>query len=440
MLTILHYYTLYKFNLLDEKLKHKSFQKKFRKDISNSGIISIKIAQWMSHRSDLFSSSLINSLKPLVNYVPNIHPFSWTKHVIEKSLHKKYFTFFESISESVLGSGSISQVYQCKIIDDNRKFVVKVHHKDIRSHFVLEKNYWKKIIWTLQIFRTHNAIDIHGFIDSIETQLSYEHEFKNFKFIKEITDEISFVKLPSIVHVFKDFLVMTYEKGYSYSELEQYYPEYLVDMSKKLLISYFWMVYKGKIHCDLHDGNSLYVIDDDDDSENKLIILDFGLCFSLDSYGKNGIAFLLWKAFVTQNDATIHSLLKHILINTNDLYSKIKKIDPFYILSHQNELSFIDWLENILYQLSCFHLQMQTIYMYVFMGFIILGRSFSLKNKITGKIENFDVFGSSLQEMKKSGNPEIAKIGKEFYDDFISFSYNTKTKEKINSHITYFLN
>ena len=440
MFTLIHYYTLYKMKLLDENLKSKSFQKKLRKDISDSGIIAIKIAQWMSHRSDLFSLPLITTLKPLVNFVPNIHPFNWTQGIIEKSLQKNTYSFFEYISTDVLGSGSISQVHKCKLIGDNRICVVKVHHKDIQSNFYQEKIYWNKISWTLRIFHTHNAIDLQGFIDSIESQLSYTQEFKNYKFIKKITDELSFVKLPSFVHVKKDFLVMTYENGLSYSQLEASYPEYLVDMSKKLLISYFWMVFKGKIHCDLHDGNSLYVIDDDDDYNNKLIILDFGLCFSLESHGKNGIAFLLWKAFVTQNSHTILSLLKHILIKSNDFYSKIKKIDPFLILSHQNdlkELSFIDWLEDILYQLSCARLQMQTVYMYVFMGFIILGRSFTLKNKISGNIETFDVFGSSLQEMKKSDNPDIASIGKELYDDFVSFSYNTKTNEKINSRIIY---
>ena len=453
--TLVQYYSLYRMNMLDSQLKSKSFQKQLRKDVTDSGIIAIKIAQWMSHRSDLFSLILIKTLKPLVNYVPNTHPLSWTYHVVsENTKNTENKKLFQSISHDVLGSGSISQVHLCKLIGDDTQYVVKVRHKDIEKRFIEEKNYWRTIMSTLDFFRIHRTIDIHGFINSIESQLSYEHEFKNYKYIKKITDEVSFIKLPRLILYpnYPNFLIMTFESGFTYSQLEAEYPEYLVDMSKKLIISYFWMVYKGKIHCDLHDGNSLYVIEEDD-KNNKLVILDFGLCFSLDSCGKNGIAFLLWKAFCTQSTNTIHSLLKHILIrdsshdshhDSHDFHVKISRIRPFSILSKKSEnpdkkveLSFIDWLENILNQLSHARLQMQTSYMYVFMGFIILGRSFSLKNKITGIVETFDVFGSSLQEMKNCKNAEIASVGKELCDDFIRFSLNTNTKEKINSRVAY---
>jgi hypothetical protein len=171
-------------------------------------------------------------------------------------------------------------------------------------------------------------------------------------------------------------------------------------------------------------------------------LLDFGLCFSLESKKKEGIAYLLWKAFITLDDFLFYSLIKRLIILKTDSVSYIaeicRKLDPFRILRQCNKtLSFIMWLENILMQLYDNNLQLQTRHMYVFMGFIILGRSFVLKNKKTGEIETFDVFGSSLRAMSRNSVPEVASLGKEFLDDYIFFSESTKTKEKINLHVIY---
>ena len=69
---------------------------------------------------------------------------------------------------------------------------------------------------------------------------------------------------------------MTYIHGHSYSYIQEHYPEYTRDMSEKLMMSYFWMVYNGYVHTDMHDGNFVYIIDEEDDCNNKVALFDYG--------------------------------------------------------------------------------------------------------------------------------------------------------------------
>ena len=75
------------------------------------------------------------------------------------------------------------------------------------------------------------------------------------------------------------------------------------------MMSYFWMVYNGYVHTDMHDGNFVYIIDEEDDCNNKVALFDYGLGFSLPSYGKNGLAMLLWKAFIKRNTKSTSGLV-----------------------------------------------------------------------------------------------------------------------------------
>ena len=442
MLKILYYWFLYSNNKLDPKLERNEFKDKMILDICSSGLIAIKVCQWMSHRTDLFSKKLIDSLKPLLDRVPNEHDIHTSIKMIKRGLNDNndFERIFLNISNEVIGSGSISQVHKCKLHDIDVECVVKVHHNNIMFNFKNEKSKWEKIIWAIDSLKIKKMLDINGFIQAIEDQLMYRIEYDNYIKIKSILNSIYFVKTPTIYHAYPNFITMSYEEGYTYTEISSKFPEYLIDMSKKLMISYFWMVYKGHVHCDMHDGNTLYVIDEEDDNKNKIIILDFGLGFFLETSGKMGVAFMLWKAFITQDIKSIYRLLEKIIIHDSYFIKNrynLKKIDAFRILKYNKELSFNYWLEDLLEQISFYNFILETKYMYVFMGFIILGRSFVLRDEITGELQKFDVFGSSLKTMSISKNKEMAEIGKELLNDFLIFSNRTNTNERINTSVIY---
>ena len=430
MFEILKYIYLYYSGNLDEFLRHRENQFKFRDTIIRSGVVAIKLGQWLSHREDVLSPILVDTLKPLLNSVQCIHSFATTERLLQKGFGVDYRRIISYIHPDIIGSGSISQVYACQVTQlPNISCVLKIHREEVCSRFTSELFMWQNIIKSLSVFRFRFAIDIEGFLKAIESQLSYQTEFKNYKHIKIVVDPLEFIVLPKFVTVTPFCLIMTRVSGLTYQEVQKEFPEYVRDMSEKLMITYFWMVYSGYVHTDMHDGNFLYIVDEDDDTKNKIALFDFGLGFELLSSGKNGIAMMLWKAFIQQNSKLMVQLLRLILKDPPN--EKQLKFQPFRIITNTKELSFPLWLEDILAQLSECHCVIQTPYMYVFTGFILLARSFIFEDK-HGNMIGFDVFGSSLRAMSKSSCSQLREIGCELLHDFQKFSNESGTCEKIN--------
>ena len=417
---LFHYYR----GTLDDYIKEPLNAREFTDTIENRGVIAIKIGQWLSHRDDILSENMINALRPLQKHVSNINSHNEVYNILKRELGSERKMV---VNARLLGSGSISQVHCIRI--DNSEYVVKVHRKCVLENFQYEYMYWKNFIYGTRIFQLRFAIDLEGFLEAIRNQFSYENEFNNYKKIRVILFDLDFVILPRIECVTRGCMVMTQLKGLTYKEVQENHPEYLRDMSEKLMISYFWMVYCGHVHTDMHDGNFLYMIDEEDDANNKIGLFDFGLGFALPSRGNSGIAMLLWKAFIRRDKKRMSDLFCLILIHKprDDI---LDKLDPFRLVINVDELSFCEWLEDVLFQLSENKCVIETKYMYVFMGFILLARSFV---SVSGNdyIE-FDVFGSSLRAMASSRYEPIARVGKEMLKDFEFFSTETNTREKVN--------
>ena len=127
--------------------------------------------------------------------------------------------------------------------------------------------------------------------------------------------------------------------------------------------------------------------------------------------------------------------LFRIILKDNPGDDKLRKIQPFRMIVNGGELSFCNWLEDILSQIGENNCIIETKYMYVFMGFILLARSFVYIDHEGNKLE-FDVFGSSLRAMSKSKYKPMSKVGKELLNDFNKFSIESGTTEKINKQKT----
>lgn len=435
MFNSMKYAVMYSSGNLNDHLKNSKNRQEFVKTIIDQGVVAIKIGQWMSHREDILSNDMINALKPLQKRIPHIHSYEETCRILDKGFGFPHNKIYSHINEKVLGSGSISQVYKCSLWQLNDKpCVIKVHRKSSINSFERELSHWRRLIWGCSLFKIGFAIDLEGFLLAIEKQFSYENEYKNYRNIKKNLENLDFIILPKIVNVTPFCITMTYIHGHSYSYIQEHYPEYTRDMSEKLMMSYFWMVYNGYVHTDMHDGNFVYIIDEEDDCNNKIALFDYGLGFSLPSYGKNGLAMLLWKAFIKRNTKSMRKLFR-IILKDNPGDDKLRKIQPFRMIVNGGELSFCNWLEDILSQIGENNCIIETKYMYVFMGFILLARSFVYIDHEGNKLE-FDVFGSSLRAMSKSKYKPMSKVGKELLNDFNKFSIESGTIEKINKQKT----
>ena len=417
---IYHYYR----GTLDNYISDPLNAREFTYTIEKRGVIAIKMGQWLSHRDDILSENMINALRPLQKNIKDTNSYKEVYDILRNELGSYMNMVIDPV---ILGSGSISQVHCIKI--DDVDYVVKIHRKGVLENFQREYIYWKNFIYGIRIFQLRFAIDLEGFLNAIRDQFYYEKEFDNYKKIRFILSDLDFVTLPNMKYVKKGCMVMTQIKGFTYIEIQENYPEYLRDMSEKLMISYFWMVYCGHVHTDMHDGNFLYMVDEEDDANNKIGLFDFGLGFSLPSRGDSGIAMLLWNAFIRRDKRRMADLFGVILKHKPNKHV-LNELDPFRLVSKEKELSFCEWLEDLLFQLSEKGCVIETRYMYVFMGFILLARSFVSING--DECIEFDVFGSSLRAMAGLGHEPIARVGKRMLMDFEIFSNETGTKEKVN--------
>ena len=408
----------------------------------HGGLVFIKLCQWLCHREDVVPSQIRAILKPLQDHVPN------DPRRVE-SLQRRN----EDLGDLV-GSGSVSLVFDSK---SQPEFVVKILRHKVRHRQELLR--WRTIFGTFQAGHVlshfglnmgqavldtltsiqhpldllnldtytgsggggggkgkdrgvtyawdFSALDIHGFLDIIEQQLSYSNEVFNYQYMRKALEPLDFVVLPTVLEQRGSSLYMTKIEGHSYSVIESDHPEYALDMRQKMLMAYFWMIHHKVIHIDLHDGNYLYVIHPDDDRKNQVAILDYGMC----ALPCDSMYWDLWKAYVYRQTRDLHRLVAKMII-TPSHKDRLKKID-FY--RKRTSLSFTEWLDDLMVQIASLGLVISAESSNVLIGFVLLGRN-NIRGA-DGTYETYDIMGTTIDKMANNTNPAVAQLGKELQED-----------------------
>jgi predicted unusual protein kinase regulating ubiquinone biosynthesis (AarF/ABC1/UbiB family) len=184
-------------------------------------------------------------------------------------------------------------------------------------------------------------------------------------------------------------------------------------MAQKTQAAYFWMTYCGYIHTDLHDGNVFYHIDSEDDSSNKIIIVDFGLVFELDEKKESSLHIQNFRYMSNKDNKGLQILMKNSL--DTSLYSHIEllevcsKIDKLNLLDKDlKNINMIEYADDILKKLNKTGAVLRTPELYCFLGLILVCREF-LDND--GK--PFDVLISSINLLSNAKDKEVNRYAKE---------------------------
>tara|TARA_X000000950_G_C13908598_1_gene658042 strand:+ start:581 stop:1918 length:1338 start_codon:yes stop_codon:yes gene_type:complete len=409
-------------NFLAKNLNSMQLQKK----ILSLGCISIKMAQWLAQRIDVLGPNTINTLLYFQKSVP-AHSFFYTKFVIENSLGHSYRKTFSFIEPNVLGSGSISQVHRCRLNDYTDNMVVKVIHpvikKDLNSSVNLFKGLSDLLVFIFPKIRIFNP---GSFISTIPIQTDYNNEVSNQLELSNILKPLKFVIVPKIYKYSKDFIVFEECLGYSRTELEKYYPEYVIDMGEKSMFVYTWMVYNGIVHVDMHDGNVFYVVDSNDDSNNKIILLDYGLIMHLDNKYENSFIVRLYEGMGKYDNNIIHktildSIDKKIQADYNLVSKQLKKIDFFSVNIAQN--SVIECLSTWLSQINEIGLILKTPELFSFLGCLLITRLYTDSDG-----NKYDLLPSMLLRMRQHSDENVQKCATRLYDNLSSY-YIRSTSE-----------
>ena len=98
------------------------YSKQFKERLEHLGILGIKLGQYICNREDICSDIMKKELSLFLNH-NKIHPIHYTKSILENA------NVDLELAE-VIGSGSMCQVYKCKMKDE-RSLVLKVRHPEV---------------------------------------------------------------------------------------------------------------------------------------------------------------------------------------------------------------------------------------------------------------------------------------------------------------------
>ena len=260
---ILH--CLYKENTKENHLK-------IAKNISDLGIIPIKLAQWCAYFCEIHyeNNIFVNSLKYLQCECP-----SYTNETIEKDLEPFQDILF-SWEKNPISSASIAQVYRGKL-KTGENVIIKIKHKNITKDI----EQWEEILNTdiltdiLDLFKIKLPIElnIHEFFCNLKLQTDFDQEVLNLKKYHKHYKTNQFIKIPDYYAHNENIIIMEYVSSINFQEIRKY-------LSKEEYDFYFLLArilyqdnifIKDVIHMDLHNGNWGV-----DRVNKRLVLYDFG--------------------------------------------------------------------------------------------------------------------------------------------------------------------
>jgi serine/threonine protein kinase len=306
-----YYYNVVNNDYYDDKLLTNIIYK-----INSCGAVATKFCQWLLPKIEMIhikneKPEWFTKLETFYEKCPN-HNEEYTKYIFNKEFDESFDENYKI--KSIIGSGSMGQVYHVYNIINKKEEVIKVLHPNIKDNI----NIFKKIISILLWFPfTRNKInkllpfDIYKFVDDFYIQSNLINEANNLiKFRNEYTDN-DFIIIPELLKISENILIMSYEKGESFydSNIDEYNKEKLVTIfnifvrSNQILLNFN--------HGDLHPGNWKIR---NDNNNYKLIFYDFGYCWSIENKIFTDMGPLFWDTFENSTkentEETIENLCK----------------------------------------------------------------------------------------------------------------------------------
>ena len=422
-LTLVFRYELLNMHQLEEYFAKEANRTAFQERVLTLGVVGIKISQWISQRIDLVGPNTILALESFQKSVPS-HSLTDTIAEIEWDTNAHWDETFLSIDKQVLGSGSISQVHSCVTLDGETR-AVKVMHPNAKTEILTNIGWFQSLIPLVQFWYPPISIfNLTEFLDTISVQVDYESEALNQMKIREVVSTLDFIIVPEIYQGGSGFIVQDKARGLTRQQIRDLYPEYLVDMAEKTQAVYFWMCYCGYVHTDLHDGNTLYVIDEDDDANNKLVLLDFGLVFDLPDKKEDSFHIKFFDSCANKSNSAFQKVITQS-INT-DFYSptelsKIQQIlqntDFMEDLDKMDELNVVSLVNKTLEKINRSGVVMKTGDLYTFVGSILVCKDF-----IDHDEEPFDVSFAAMKLLETCSDPDVHEYSLKMIDYMMKIS------------------
>lgn len=339
--------------------------------LNSLGPLFVKFGQWMSTRPDLFSYNVIQKLSELQDSVKTQHNINEIENFLIDLYGENWKSFIE-YNPKTIGSGSIGSVFKgtmnvkvsvnCKlnfmlqfcvnlfglkqprkIINKKTDIVIKAINTDCKKQILTDMYILNHIAKYVDSLDQYKSIEIgnliRNFSSLMNTQLNLTNEGENLlKFNKNFENEKNII-FPKFVGASENILIETYIDAIPLKTVisNKKYSYYYEQISNTLLDSVIKMFFVDNfIHGDLHPGNIMVKIDENNDS--KIIILDSGITYNFstnDSHKKiTNIAFLLmlhkgYKAGLLLIERSLKEQLEKIKSVDDIVDNNLKNADQF---------------------------------------------------------------------------------------------------------------
>ena len=240
----------------------------FLYNVQNTNVLAIKCIQKLIPylRMTETNEKIIKTLSKV--YEQNIyHSDKDTLKIYKKDFNEIFSKKYEIISS--ISSGSIGQVYKIKDIHSDKFYAMKVIHPNVKYHI----KFITTMIWLFTL-QNYMFFELDQFINNFISETDFKNEVLNMKQFYEYYKDNNNIIIPQVYKWSKNIIIMDFIEGKIITELSIY------ERSKYITLSLLFFNNNRKIlnlnHGDLHLGNFKKYKD------NKIVIYDFGFCFSID--------------------------------------------------------------------------------------------------------------------------------------------------------------
>ena len=252
-----------------------------KKAAGQCGVIGMKFLQFMMMHDGFLSAEG----KKHFGYVfedCDYHRWEDTCKLYQADFGKHIHEDFKLNEDSaiVIGSGSIGQVYKLWDRAAEKEVAVKVRHPGVEVQAVRFINNVGMLLTLLEYICTVPfSFLLREFLNNIHCQLDYSQEAKNTTRLHELFKEEDCIIVPTVVRCSKNFIVMDYYEGKSYTKVEDHFKQFVaVNIYLFMLTSITCFDF---LHCDLHYGN--WKVTED----HKIIVYDCGIIGTTKQLEKN---------------------------------------------------------------------------------------------------------------------------------------------------------
>jgi predicted unusual protein kinase regulating ubiquinone biosynthesis (AarF/ABC1/UbiB family) len=253
----------------------------------------IKLGQFLSTRSDILPTELVNELASLQDNVP---PFSFAlvEQTIKTELSKNISDLFIDFDQKAIASASLGQVHKARLLN-GQHVVVKIQRPNLANELyhdiglmrliIAANKYVNKLLFSFANERQKINIENH-FISWIELseefgktlfkEINYLLEGQNADRMRQVLKQHPDIKIPRIIwkYTTRKILVLEYVGGIKINQVQEL-QEQGFDTNKiaeKLIGCYLeQFIITGFFHADPHPGNLAI------DEYGAIIIYDFGM-------------------------------------------------------------------------------------------------------------------------------------------------------------------